>query len=75
MIQKLGHSCCFRSKPIWEILKRWNRWKPVSNHLRTQLELIIEKPREEIEGKVIPVPESNYKVNLMILGMFTLRIS
>ncbi|XP_064396100.1 intermembrane lipid transfer protein VPS13C-like isoform X3 [Halichondria panicea] len=51
------------SKPIWEILKRWNRWKPVSNHLRKHLEKIIEKPKEEIEGKVIPVPESNYKID------------
>ncbi len=55
----------FRSKPVWEILKHWNRWKPVTNHLRKQLETIRES-FEDSKEKVLPVPESNYMVSLIL---------
>ena len=56
-----------RSKPIWETQKRWNRWKPVSNELKDQLEAVFdEQEKKEKEGimidRVVEVPGTHLKV-------------
>jgi len=50
------------SKPMWQTLKRWNRWKPVKNELSENLEQVI---NQDVKGdvKIFEVPNSSYKVD------------
>ena len=48
------------SKPLWETEKRRNRWKPVSNELKEQLESVF----SDDKSGIVEIPDTELNVRI-----------
>ena len=56
----------YRSSIIWETVKRWNRWKPVSNEISAKLEqlYLVRTADKQSGGGPVEVSDSGWKVHM-----------